>query len=78
MNENENVAMQLATTRKFGELEIQVYENPQVGHSRVQDDFWIPANRSVLRWNTANQTRLFEPFIAATTTVLTRFQLASN
>ena len=41
MNENENVAMQLATTRKFGELEIQVYENPQVGHSRVQDDFWM-------------------------------------
>lgn len=41
MNENENVAMQLATTRKFGELEIQVYENPAVGHSRVQDDFWM-------------------------------------
>nr|DAK57649.1 MAG TPA: hypothetical protein [Caudoviricetes sp.] len=33
--------MQLATTRKFGELEIQVYENPAVGHSRVQDDFWM-------------------------------------
>lgn len=41
MNENENVAMQLATTRKFGELEIQVYENPAVGHSRAQDDFWM-------------------------------------
>ena len=41
MNENENVAMQLATTRKFGELEIQVYENPVVGHSRAQDDFWM-------------------------------------
>ncbi len=41
MNENENVAMQLATTRKFGGLEIQVYENPQVGHSRVQDDFYM-------------------------------------
>ena len=48
MNENENVAMQLATTRKFGELEIQVYENPAVGHSRVQDDFWIH-NRNTTR-----------------------------
>lgn len=41
MNENENVAMQLATTRMFGELEVQVYENPVVGHSRAQDDFWM-------------------------------------
>ena len=41
MNENKNVVMQLATTRKFGELEIQVYENPAVGHSRAQDDFWM-------------------------------------
>ena len=38
---NANVVMQVATTRKFGDLEIQVYENPQVGHSRAQDDFWM-------------------------------------
>lgn len=39
---NANVAtMQVATTRNFGNLEIQVYENPQVGHSKAQDDFWM-------------------------------------
>ena len=39
---NANVAtMQVATTRNFGDLEIQVYENPQVGHSKAQDDFWM-------------------------------------
>ena len=38
---NANVVMQVATTRKFGELEIQVYENPAVGHARAQDDFWM-------------------------------------
>ena len=39
---NANVAtMQVATTRNFGDLEIQVYENPQVGHSKTQDDFWM-------------------------------------
>lgn len=38
---NANVAMQVATTKRFGDLEIQVYENPAVGHSRVQDDFWM-------------------------------------
>lgn len=40
MNENKNVAMQLATTRKFGELEIQVYE-AAVGHAKAQYDFWM-------------------------------------
>ena len=38
---NANVAMQVATTRKFGDLEIQVYENPEVGHTKAQDDFWM-------------------------------------
>ena len=38
MNAN---AMQVATTRQFGNMEIKVYENPEVGHSRVQDDFWM-------------------------------------
>lgn len=38
---NANVEMKVATTRKFGELEIQVYENPQVGHTKAQDDFWM-------------------------------------
>ena len=39
---NANVAtMQVATTRNFGDFEIQVYENPAVGHNRVQDDFWM-------------------------------------
>lgn len=38
---NANVVMQVATTKRFGDLEIQVYENPQVGHSRAQDDFWM-------------------------------------
>lgn len=38
---NANVEMKVATSRKFGDLEIQVYENPQVGHSRAQDDFWM-------------------------------------
>jgi hypothetical protein len=33
--------MQVATTKQFGNMEIQVYENPQVGHSRAQDDFWM-------------------------------------
>lgn len=38
---NANVVMQVATSRKFGDLEIQVYENPAVGHNRAQDDFWM-------------------------------------
>ena len=38
---NANVAMQVATTKRFGDLEIQVYENPAVGHTRAQDDFWM-------------------------------------
>ncbi len=38
---NANVEMKVATTRNFGDLEIQVYENPAVGHSRAQDDFWM-------------------------------------
>lgn len=38
---NANVAMQVATTKRFGDLEIQVYENPVVGHTRAQDDFWM-------------------------------------
>lgn len=38
---NANVVMQVATTKQFGNMEIQVYENPQVGHSRAQDDFWM-------------------------------------
>ena len=38
---NANVEMKVATSRKFGDLEIQVYGNPQVGHSRAQDDFWM-------------------------------------
>lgn len=39
---NANVAtMQVATTRNFGDLEIQVYENPDVAHNRAQDDFWM-------------------------------------
>lgn len=38
---NANVAMQVATTKRFGDLEIQVYENPAVDHTRAQDDFWM-------------------------------------
>lgn len=38
---NANVEMKVATSRKFGDLEIQVYENPEVGHNRSQDDFWM-------------------------------------
>lgn len=38
---NANVVMQVATSRKFGDLEIQMYENPAVGHNRAQDDFWM-------------------------------------
>lgn len=33
--------MQVATTKRFGDLEIQVYENPAVGHTRAQDNFWM-------------------------------------
>lgn len=36
-----NSCMTVAATRQFGSLEIQVYENPEVGHKRVQDDFWM-------------------------------------
>ena len=58
MNENENVAMQLATTRKFGELEIQVYENPAVGHAKVQDDFWMTRDQigTALEYNNPNDS----------------------
>ena len=38
---NANVEMKVATTRNFGDLEIQVYENPAVGHTKAQDDFWM-------------------------------------
>ena len=38
---NANVEMKVATSRKFGDLEIQVYENPVVGHTKAQDDFWM-------------------------------------
>ena len=45
MNAKENVAsaavMQVATTRQFGDMEIQVYENPAVNHMRPQDDLWM-------------------------------------
>ena len=38
---NANVVMQVATTKQFGDMEIQVYENPAVDHTRAQDDFWM-------------------------------------
>lgn len=38
---NASVAMQVAVTKRFGDLEIQVYENPEVGHTKAQDDFWM-------------------------------------
>ncbi len=60
MNENENVAMQLATTRKFGELEIQVYENPQVGHSRAQDDFWMTRDQIGTALEYSNSTKAID------------------
>ena len=41
MNAKVENALVLADTKKFGTLDIQVYENPAVGHSRVQDDFWM-------------------------------------
>ena len=37
----ESPSMALATTRQFGSLEVQVYENPAVGHAKPQDDFWM-------------------------------------
>lgn len=60
MNENENVAMQLATTRKFGELEIQVYENPAVGHSRAQDDFWMTRDQIGTALEYSNSTKAID------------------
>lgn len=38
---NANVVMQVATTKQFGDMEIQVYENPAVDHTRAQDDFYM-------------------------------------
>ena len=38
---NANVVMQVVTTKQFGDMEIQVYENPAVDHARPQDDFWM-------------------------------------
>lgn len=60
MNENENVAMQLATTRKFGELEIQVYENPAVGHARAQDDFWMTRDQIGTALEYSNSTKAID------------------
>ena len=41
MNAKVENTLVLADTKKFGTLDIQVYENPAVGHSRAQDDFWM-------------------------------------
>ena len=38
---NANVVMQVATTKQFGDMEIQVYENPAVDHTSAQDDFYM-------------------------------------
>lgn len=41
MNAKVENTLVLADTKKFGTLDIRVYENPAVDHSRVQDDFWM-------------------------------------
>ena len=52
--------MQLATTRKFGELEIQVYENPAVGHARAQDDFWMTRDQIGTALEYSNSTKAID------------------
>lgn len=44
MNEKEHLAkngLTLATTKHFGNLDIQVYENRELSHNRAQDDFYM-------------------------------------
>ena len=41
MNAKVENTLVLADTKKFGTLDIRVYENPAVDHTRVQDDFWM-------------------------------------
>lgn len=41
MNAKVENTLVLADTKKFGTLDIRVYENPAVDHTRPQDDFWM-------------------------------------
>lgn len=41
MNAKVENTLVLADTKKFGTLDIRVYENPEVDHTRPQDDFWM-------------------------------------
>ena len=41
MNAKVENTLVLADTKKFGTLDIRVYENPAVDHTRAQDDFWM-------------------------------------
>ena len=71
---NANVVMQVATTKQFGDMEIQVYENPAVDHTRAQDDFYMTREQI----GTALDIRILqfrlERFTSAMRLVSTRFQ----
>ena len=41
MNAKVENTLVLADTKKFGTLDIRIYENPAVDHTRAQDDFWM-------------------------------------